>query len=72
MGTATPGWTSIVATIIFFGGVQCFLLGVYGEYFLRNLFRSNLLTFVIQGTSRAARKPQESDEGSKTENCEGC
>jgi len=72
MGTATPGWTSIVATIIFFGGVQCFLLGVYGEYFLRNLFRSNLPTFVIKGTSRAARNARERDEGSSTENGERC
>jgi glycosyltransferase involved in cell wall biosynthesis len=53
MGTTIPGWTSVVATIIFFGGVQCFLLGVYGEYFLRNLFRSNLPTFVIRGRGPA-------------------
>jgi dolichol-phosphate mannosyltransferase len=72
MGTATPGWTSIVATIIFFGGVQCFLLGVYGEYFLRNLFRSNLPTFVIKGAVRGSRKPQATDEGNTEEHCEGC
>lgn len=53
MGTAQPGWTSIVATIIFFGGVQCFLLGVYGEYFLRNIFRANLPTFVIKSRQRS-------------------
>lgn len=58
MGTTTPGWTSIVASIIFFGGVQCFLLGVYGEYFLRNLFRANLPTFVIKSKNDiAARRP---------------
>jgi glycosyltransferase involved in cell wall biosynthesis len=62
MGTAMPGWTSIVATIIFFGGVQCFLLGVYGEYFLRNLFRSNLPTFVIKSDPRRARNSQENDQ----------
>jgi hypothetical protein len=62
MGTAMPGWTSIVATIIFFGGVQCFLLGVYGEYFLRNLFRSNLPTFVIKSGERGARRSQETDQ----------
>ncbi len=42
-----PGWTSTVALIVFFGGVQCFLLGIYGEYFLRNLFRANLPSFVV-------------------------
>lgn len=61
MGTTTPGWTSIVATIIFFGGVQCFLLGVYGEYFLRNVFRSNLPTFVIDRTSRPTEEATDSD-----------
>ncbi len=59
LGTAQPGWTSIVATIIFFGGVQCFLLGVYGEYFLRNLFRSNLPTFVIRGNGQTATDAQD-------------
>lgn len=61
MGTTTPGWTSIVATIIFFGGVQCFLLGVYGEYFLRNVFRSNLPTFVIDRKSPFREKTTDSD-----------
>ena len=69
MGTAMPGWTSIVATIIFFGGVQCFLLGVYGEYFLRNLFRSNLPTFVIKGHSRETAT---SDDNSSEELRERC
>ena len=48
LGMTLPGWTSIVALVILFGGIQCFLLGVYGEYFLRNLFRANLPTFVIK------------------------
>jgi len=61
MGTAMPGWTSIVATIIFFGGVQCFLLGVYGEYFLRNLFRSNLPTFVIKSSVRGTSSSHENE-----------
>ena len=73
MGTAMPGWTSIVATVILFGGVQCFLLGVYGEYFLRNLFRSNLPTFVIKGSVRGPRVPREDNEVAPHENnCEGC
>lgn len=28
----TPGWTSIISAILFFGGIQCLLLGVLGEY----------------------------------------
>ena len=52
MGKVIPGWTSIVALIVFFGGVQSMLLGIYGEYFLRNLFRANLPIFVINPSSR--------------------
>jgi glycosyltransferase involved in cell wall biosynthesis len=48
-----PGWTSTVALIVFFGGVQCFLLGIYGEYFLRNLFRANLPTAVFIPTAKS-------------------
>ncbi len=48
MGKVIPGWTSIVALIVLFGGIQSMLLGIYGEYFLRNLFRANLPTFVIE------------------------
>ena len=54
MGKVVPGWTSIVALIVLFGGVQCFLLGIYGEYFLRNIFRANLPMF-LSTTSRRPR-----------------
>lgn len=27
-----PGWTSIISAILFFGGIQCLLLGALGEY----------------------------------------
>jgi undecaprenyl-phosphate 4-deoxy-4-formamido-L-arabinose transferase len=27
-----PGWTSIISSILFFGGIQCLLLGALGEY----------------------------------------
>jgi|688.fasta_scaffold03179_19 glycosyltransferase involved in cell wall biosynthesis len=47
LGLTKEGWASTVALIVFFGGVQCFLLGIYGEYFLRNLFRANLPVFVV-------------------------
>ena len=53
MGKTIQGWASIVALVVFFGGVQCFLLGIYGEYFLRNLFRANLPTFVVAPEKRA-------------------
>lgn len=64
MGKVIPGWTSIVALVVFFGGVQSMLLGVYGEYFLRNLFRANLPMFVIDP---AESHPEEkSEQGSST------
>lgn len=53
MGKVIPGWTSIVALVVFFGGVQSMLLGIYGEYFLRNLFRANLPMFVIDPAEAA-------------------
>lgn len=55
-GITLPGWTSTVSLIIFFGGLQCFLLGIYGEYFLRNLFRTNLPTFVLKPKKRNSKK----------------
>jgi polyisoprenyl-phosphate glycosyltransferase len=30
--SAIPGWASIVITIVFFGGVQLFMIGILGEY----------------------------------------
>lgn len=65
---AVPGWTTTVALIVLFGGAQCFLLGIYGEYFLRNVFRAKLPKFVVKkvilssnsnyttGTSAASRR----------------
>jgi dolichol-phosphate mannosyltransferase len=29
---AVPGWASTVTMIIFFGGIQLFMIGVLGEY----------------------------------------
>jgi undecaprenyl-phosphate 4-deoxy-4-formamido-L-arabinose transferase len=26
------GWASVISAILFFGGIQCLLLGVVGEY----------------------------------------
>lgn len=54
LGETIPGWTSIMAMVVFFGGVQCFLLGIYGEYFLRNLFRTTLPTFVVKRESSSS------------------
>lgn len=53
MGKVVPGWTSIVALIVLFGGVQCFLLGIYGEYFLHNIFRANLPMFLSTTARRS-------------------
>ena len=63
MGRVVPGWTSIVALIVLFGGVQSFLLGIYGEYFLRNLFRANLPLYLsAKGGHRRAASSQSSGE----------
>jgi undecaprenyl-phosphate 4-deoxy-4-formamido-L-arabinose transferase len=29
---AVQGWLSIICTILIFGGIQCLLIGVLGEY----------------------------------------
>jgi glycosyltransferase involved in cell wall biosynthesis len=36
-GVAVAGWASLLSTILFFGGVQCLLLGIAGEYLGRVL-----------------------------------
>ncbi|MFD9286129.1 glycosyltransferase family 2 protein [Streptomyces mirabilis] len=35
MGRTLPGWTSLVVTVLFFGAVQLFCLGLIGEYLAR-------------------------------------
>lgn len=35
MGSALPGWTSLIITVLFFGAVQLFCLGMLGEYVAR-------------------------------------
>lgn len=34
-GIAVQGWTSVIVSIFFFGGIQLFTLGVIGEYLIR-------------------------------------
>jgi dolichol-phosphate mannosyltransferase len=34
-GSAVPGWTSIIISILFLGGIQLISLGVIGEYISR-------------------------------------
>jgi len=71
LGLTKEGWTSIMAMVVFFGGVQCFLLGIYGEYFLRNLFRSTLPTFVVKRDDESRATPtQESPRTPSLENVE--
>ncbi|MFH1968585.1 MAG: glycosyltransferase family 2 protein [bacterium] len=31
----TPGWTQLIVTVIFFGGIQLFFIGIIGEYVSR-------------------------------------
>ena len=37
VGIVIPGWLSIICAILFFGGIQCFLIGLSGEYLGRVL-----------------------------------
>jgi glycosyltransferase involved in cell wall biosynthesis len=69
LGKTIPGWTSIMAMVVFFGGVQCFLLGIYGEYFLRNLFRTTLPTFVVKRPNTVAveESPRTAPDHSRSE-----
>jgi hypothetical protein len=32
MGFVIPGWTSVILTLLFLGGVQLFTIGIVGEY----------------------------------------
>jgi polyisoprenyl-phosphate glycosyltransferase len=32
LNQAIPGWTSIIVTVLFIGGIQMFLIGIIGEY----------------------------------------
>jgi dolichol-phosphate mannosyltransferase len=43
-----PGWSSLVIIVSFFGGLQCFGIGVLGEYLSRLTFRRSLPTFVVE------------------------
>lgn len=66
LGLTKQGWASTVALIVFFGGIQCFLLGIYGEYFLRNLFRANLPVFVVTPERESDDSVFEKASGSAT------
>jgi undecaprenyl-phosphate 4-deoxy-4-formamido-L-arabinose transferase len=47
-----PGWTSVIATVLFIGGVQTFCMGVIGEYIGRIYLRlNNTPQFVIGQTT---------------------
>jgi len=37
IGIVVPGWLSMICAILFFGGIQCFLIGISGEYLGRVL-----------------------------------
>ncbi|MEM7623932.1 MAG: glycosyltransferase family 2 protein [Planctomycetota bacterium] len=56
----TPGWTSVVSVVAFFGGVQLIVLGVMGEY-LGRLYEESKgrPLFVIQDVVRGAGDTQE-------------
>jgi glycosyltransferase involved in cell wall biosynthesis len=52
-GTIVPGWISIMISLFFFGGLQCFLLGIVGEYVGR-------IFLTISGKPQSAVKTIES------------
>jgi dolichol-phosphate mannosyltransferase len=37
VGTAVPGWATVIALVLFLGGLQILMLGVIGEYIWRTL-----------------------------------
>jgi dolichol-phosphate mannosyltransferase len=51
-GNAVSGWTSLIATIVFFGGIQLFVLGIIGMYlgklFMQSKHRPN---YIIRSTN---------------------
>lgn len=57
-GYAVYGWTSLMATIVFFGSVQLFVLGIIGEYLGRVLIESKRrpLFFIESVVSRGGRR----------------
>ena len=32
IGAVVPGWVSLMSVLLFLGGLQCFMLGIIGEY----------------------------------------
>jgi len=52
VGTAVPGWTSLIIVVLFLGGVQLLSLGIIGEYLLRmNENIRNRPLYIIRDTN---------------------
>ena len=62
---AVPGWTSILASVLFIGGLQLMTMGILGEY-LAKMFLSTLErpAYVLKDSKTAANHATESSSAS--------
>jgi len=61
-----PGWASVIATVLFIGGVQTFCVGVIGEYIGRIYIRlNNAPQFVVGRTTFSCASEELSDPSLK-------
>lgn len=52
VGTEVPGWASVIATIVFFGGVNLMILGIIGVYLSKLFAQSkNRPHYIIKGSN---------------------
>lgn len=54
-----PGWASVIATVLFIGGVQTFCVGVIGEYVGRIYIRLNNAPQFVVGKTTFGHTPDE-------------
>ena len=63
-GFTVPGWTSTLAVIIFFGGVQLLMLGIIGEYIARIFEETKQRPLYLIGRTLPAEEPEKQPGGS--------
>jgi polyisoprenyl-phosphate glycosyltransferase len=59
------GWASTIMTILIFGGLQSFAIGILGEYVLRNWFRHSLPKYVVARSKNLSRQDDRGVDRSK-------
>ena len=68
VGKTVPGWSSIIAAILFCSSVQLLMLGIIGEYLGRLYMESkNRPLFIIEDVIGASSQAADKDEGLKPE-----